>query len=340
MAWIYPPRIVQWDITANCNLRCYHCRAGFVGKQVKDLDFKKVVSVLKKIKHLSPHATLALAGGEPLIRKDLKAILSCVKNLGIKVELLTNGTLISQENISWLCETIQGFNVSLEGATAEINDRIRGRGAFQKTVKGLNILLKNNAQVAVRMTYFHQGENEVERLMYFLAKLGINFFNFRYFVPVGKACGQKGLEAEQYKKLCQRIWFLGKKLNITVGFSDPFPEILINKTKQNEIKKDPPLIQGKAVTGCSAGFYLLYLNPQGIVQLCPYFPIFIADAKKENLNRVWFKNKRLNLFRCHRSILEGKCGVCEYKFACGGCRGAAWGATGDFLEEDPRCWKK
>jgi radical SAM protein with 4Fe4S-binding SPASM domain len=68
-------------------------------------------------------------------------------------------------------------------------------------------------------------------------------------------------------------------------------------------------------------------------------PIFVADAKKDDLKKIWFENDLLERFRSSRSLLKGKCGSCEYKFACGGCRGSA-DAKDNFLGEEPRCWKR
>ncbi|MBU7036474.1 MAG: radical SAM protein [Theionarchaea archaeon] len=340
MKWQYPPRIVQMDITSQCNLACKHCRASVLDKTAADLTYQQIVSLLNQIHSLSPHAALAMAGGEPLMRADLQEILSYIRdNLpGNHVELLTNATLITPERIDWLLETVRGFNVSMEGATPGIHDSVRGRGSFEKTVQALNLLVESDATVAVRMTYFHQGEDEPEALMRFVDSIGVRIFNFRYLVPVGRATNRM-VDADQYRRLCERIWETGEELNMRVGFSDPFPEMFVNETRQKEIDIDSDLMQGIAVTGCSIAFTLLYINPQGIVQLCPYFPISVADATRENVERIWFENELLDNFRHSRSALEGKCGGCKYKFACGGCRGAA-SATGDFLGEDPRCWQE
>ncbi|MFH1423972.1 MAG: radical SAM protein [Candidatus Nealsonbacteria bacterium] len=340
MVWQSPPQIIQWDITSRCNLKCRHCRAANLDASTDDLSFDEVTSILKEIGSLAPDAYLALAGGEPLTRKDLKDILVFAKdNLKkISIELLTNATLVNRDNVGWLSELINGFNVSLDGASASVHDAIRNKGAFEKTVRGIKLLVEKKVRLAVRMTYLHQGLAEPERLMRFIADLGVKFFNFRYLVPVGRASRQK-IDADEYEFLCRRIVYLGKKLGFEVGFSDPFPEILTDEKEAKKIRQDCLLMQGYAVTGCSAAFTLLYLDPKGTIQLCPYFPVEIADARKGNLNDIWFNNELLNLFRQHRGYLKGKCGDCEYKFACGGCRGAAW-ATGDFLGEDPRCWKK
>lgn len=339
MSWKHPPRIVQIDITSQCNLACRHCRASVLDKTAEDMTYDHVVSLLTDIHSFSPKVALAVAGGEPLMRRDLKNILRYIKdNLdGMDVELLTNATLIDSHNIDWLRETVRGFNVSMEGASANIHDNIRGKGAFNRTVEALKLLVKNDANIAVRMTYFGQGEDEPEKLMRYIHELGIKMFNFRYLVPVGRASNMS-VDADQYRRLSEKIWDIGRELNLKVGFSDPFPEIFVNKDRLNEIDSDQDLMNGISVTGCSIAFTLLYINPEGIVQLCPYLPIDVADTRGEDIERIWFDNELFERFRCTRSVLEGRCGDCEYKFACGGCRGAAY-ATGGFLGEDPRCWK-
>lgn len=338
MSWQHPPKIVQIDITSDCNLACKHCRASVLNKTVADLTTDQVTSMLDEIHSFAPNVALAIAGGEPLMRPDLKNILYYIKDhfRNMDVELLTNATLINEENIDWLADTVRGFNVSMEGTNPKIHDAIRGKGSFLKTVRALKLLVERDVPVAVRMTYFHQGEDEPEKTLRFVYDLGVKMFNFRYLVPVGRA-SDKDIDAEQYRRLSERLWEVGQELNMTVGFSDPFPELLVNCKRREEIDSDSDLINGVSVTGCSIAFSLLYINPQGMVQLCPYFPIDVADATKEDLKNVWFENELFKHFRYSRSLFKGKCSSCKYKFACGGCRGAAH-AMGDFLGEDPRCW--
>ena len=339
MIWKIPPKLCQWDITSNCNLRCKHCRATASWQKEKDLPFSVVISILEQLLSFAPEVFLALAGGEPLARKDLWKIIAWLKQRknSAKVALLSNGTLINEDNISWLSELVNEFNISLEGASAKVNDSLRGKGSFAKTLKGISLLTGHNVPITVRMTFFRQEESEVESLIRFLPEIGVDSFNFRYVVPVGCA-GGFSVSSSQHKRLCQTVWRLGKDLGIKIGFSDPFPEILLNKNLRKEMKEDKELISGKAVTGCSIAFNLLYLDPQGVVKTCPYFPVVCDDAKIKPLDKIWFKNKVLNSMRNVREVISGKCGKCIYKFACGGCRGAAL-AEGNFLGEDPRCWK-
>lgn len=339
MKWEHSPKLCQIDITSRCNLNCLHCRASNLDSNINDMDYDQVVSLLKQLHRMNPDVVLAVAGGEPLMRKDIKKIFYYIKSdlPGMSIELLTNGTLITSKNIDWLIDTVEGFNISMEGSTPKVHDAVRGKGTFNKTTRALKLLLEKNANLAVRMTFFNQEENEPENLMQLLTKIGVKMFNFRYLVPVGNA-KNKAVDPDQYQRLSQRIWNTGKALNMKVGFSDPFPELLVNKERTTEIESNTDLLHGVAVTGCSIAFTLLYLNPQGIVQLCPYYPVVVADSRTQPLEKIWFENELLRLFRYSRSALEGKCGDCEYKYACGGCRGAA-AAMGNALGGEPRCWK-
>ncbi len=337
--WNHAPEICQIDITSRCNLKCIHCRASNLDRSISDMSFDQVISILRQLHELSPGVALAVAGGEPLLRKDLRDIFFFIKSKlqGMKIELLSNGILIKYPDHEWLLDTVDGFNISMEGASPEVHDAVRGKGAFIRTVKSLKLLVIKNTNVAVRMTFIDQDESEPENLMRFIDNIGVKMFNFRYVVPVGNA-KNKAVDPEQYQRICQRIWNAGKELNMKVGFSDPFPELLINKERTTEIERNTDLLHGVAVTGCSIAFTLLYINPQGIVQLCPYYPVVVADSKIEPLEKIWFENELMRRFRYSRSALEGKCGDCEYKYACGGCRGAA-AAMGNALGGEPRCWK-
>ena len=335
--WTHPPKIIQWDSTSKCNLRCKHCRATNLDNVERDLNLQECIKMLGELNQLAPEAALALAGGEPMMRQDLRTILEYMKcHTTISVEMLTNATLINKNNIDWLSELVNGFNISMEGSTAEIHDFIRGNGAFEKTLNAVDLLVEKHAPLTVRMTYAGQGENEVKNLMDLIHSRGVRSFNFRYVVPVGNACGESS-DPDQHEKLTKLIWEWGKELNMTIGYSDPFPELFVNPKRKKEIEDNEKLFTGQAVTGCSVAFSLLYINPNGIVQFCPYFPVIVDDLKKTPIDEIWYHNEKFNTFRMSRSFLRGACGTCKYKFACGGCRGAAY-ATGDYLGSDPRCW--
>ena len=63
----------------------------------------------------------------------------------------------------------------------------------------------------------------------------------------------------------------------------------------------------------------------------------MCDLREQRLNEIWHNSELADLLR-DRDKLKGKCGRCEYRFVCGGCRRAAYSVSGDIMEEDPQCW--
>jgi len=174
----------------------------------------------------------------------------------LSVELLTNATLIDNKNVDWLSALVSGFNVSVDGSSADIHDKIRVKGSFARTMAILDLLVENNVRLAVRMTYFGQAEDEVEKLLRMLQSRGVKTLNFRYVVPLGNASGTS-VDPVQHTRLILHIWELGKELGMKVGFSDPFPELLVSNQRRNEVESDQRLSTGVAITGCSVAFSLL-----------------------------------------------------------------------------------
>jgi sulfatase maturation enzyme AslB (radical SAM superfamily) len=61
-------------------------------------------------------------------------------------------TMIDKENVDWLAKLVSGFNISMEGSSADIHDKIRGKGSFARTMAALGLLVEYNVPLAVRMT--------------------------------------------------------------------------------------------------------------------------------------------------------------------------------------------
>ena len=88
--------------------------------------------------------------------------------------------------------------------------------------------------------------------------------------------------------------------------------------------------------GCLAGVGFCFISHRGSVQGCGYLDIEAGNIRKQTFSQIWSDSP---LFRNLRDLsnIKGKCGVCEYKRICGGCRARAYEATGDCLEAEPYC---
>lgn len=88
--------------------------------------------------------------------------------------------------------------------------------------------------------------------------------------------------------------------------------------------------------GCLGGIGFCFISHVGDVQPCGYFDVKAGNVKEKPLGEIWESSR---LFRELRdfNLLKGKCGICEFKEICGGCRARAYEATGDYLAEEPYC---
>lgn len=133
-------RGVALEITKSCNLNCKHCYLSAGEKSENELTLKEIQNLLNEIKE-NGGVSVAVGGGEPLMRKDCMKIIKHALSLDLLVSIGTNGTLINKNLASELSELGIKVQISLDGATAPTHDRIRGKGAFEKTIRGIDNLI-------------------------------------------------------------------------------------------------------------------------------------------------------------------------------------------------------
>ena len=92
-----------------------------------------------------------------------------------------------------------------------------------------------------------------------------------------------------------------------------------------------------AVTkGCLAGTGVCFISHLGEVYPCGYLPVMAGDLRKQTFADVWENSQVFHTLRDTES-LKGKCGYCEFRNICMGCRARAFAATGDYMDEEPFC---
>jgi len=101
----------------------------------------------------------------------------------------------------------------------------------------------------------------------------------------------------------------------------------------HESTPDSPVLNYR--TRCPCGIDYCRITPDGKVTPCPYRPEVVGDLRSQSFGEIWSGSA---MFRALREReLGGRCGRCEYRLVCGGCRARAFATTGDYLAEDPSC---
>ncbi|HJT01469.1 MAG TPA: SPASM domain-containing protein, partial [Terriglobales bacterium] len=88
--------------------------------------------------------------------------------------------------------------------------------------------------------------------------------------------------------------------------------------------------------GCLAGTGVCFISHEGEIYPCGYLPVLAGDLRRQSFAEIWEKSQVFEQLR-DTGNLKGKCGCCEFRNICMGCRARAFAASGDFLDEEPFC---
>ena len=326
----------QWHITEKCNLRCKHCyHAAYTS--ANELSLSELILIGDKIdstlKKWDIDGTLSITGGEPFMVMDkLFPLLQHINSLETinHFDLLTNGSLFDETILSELKEfkKLRRVQVSLEAGNRELNDQIRGNGSFEKTLSAIRLLKKNGFQVAVMMTISHINKNEVEPLVDILKQEGADTFSAERFIPEGVGANLKNelLTQDEVKVVFERIY--------SIAMKEDKIRILLYRPLFALLNGSDPTVGAL----CSVGNNALTIMHDGTIYPCRRLPIPIGNALTDSFYKVWYTSEVLWNIRNTKNI-KGKCAECDLIPVCRGCRAMAYALTGDYLAEDPQCWK-
>jgi AdoMet-dependent heme synthase len=349
---IITPRLnlVAWEITRSCNLKCAHCRASAVeGRSPDELSTNDCYHVIDGILEVGK-PVLILTGGEPLIRPDVFEIAQYGVSKGLKVVMGSNGTLITDEIAQKLRSIpISRIAISLDFPVYQLQDKFRGRpGAFEAAMLGISAIRKAGLELQINCTLTRQNISYLDQLLELTMELGAVAFHPFFLVPTGRGKGLEGdeLSAKEYEKALNWVYDRQLELGDRIFFKPTDAPHYLRVMKQRQRQSGEanvgnvearPVSPAHTVTrGCLAGTGFCFISHTGVVQGCGYLEVEAGDVRKRPFSEIWVNSA---LFASLRDLsnIKGKCGDCEYKRICGGCRARAFEATGDFLEAEPYC---
>ncbi|MDY6853810.1 MAG: radical SAM protein [Thermodesulfobacteriota bacterium] len=331
------PHFAFWELTHSCNLQCSHCGLAAGKSKSDELDTKGALTILENISE-SDTRFLMLLGGEPLMRKDFVEIAGFASER-FEVGVCTNGVLIDKRYAKDMKDAgIWLVGISLDGATKETHDSIRGKGTYEKTLKGIENSLDAGLQVCIMHTVSQKNIHELPGILELVNDFNIHCFEVNDFLPFGRGenISAQTLTKKQRRSMCEylsaRRW---KALPPVASLPDDPFWFITYEEEYIENCFDP--YTDAMIIGDTSGILCYGIKPNGKVVPFPTLRIDIGDLREEPFRGIW-KNSDIIKKLKERENLKGRCGICEYKFICGGNRGVAYYYSGDMMAEDPRCW--
>jgi radical SAM protein with 4Fe4S-binding SPASM domain len=276
----------------------------------------------------SPSANIS--GGEPFLRKDIFSILGELKGRGFDLYVLTNGTLVDREIAHRLSGLdVKGVQVSVEGPEV-VHEKIRGKGSFALSVKGVENLLAEGITVTLNTTLSNINAAYFMELVVLAQSVGVQRLGFSRLVPSGRGRELLGdaLRKEQVKELYEAIFLLNPKGLMLVTGDPVASQFSIPDTEDGGMT---------ALGGCAAGVSGFTLLSDGTVLPCRRLPVSLGNVREDSIREIWATSEVLNSLR-DKSMYKGKCAACSRWASCRGCRAIAYAHSGKILSEDPGCF--
>jgi len=336
-------RLVAWEITRKCNLNCVHCRAGSDrGPYPGELSTAKCIQVLEQIREVGTPIVI-LTGGEPLMREDVFELAQKGTDLGLRMVLATNGTLLRPGLVERMTGSgIKRVSISIDGADEQQHDDFRKvPGAYRRALEGIGHLKAAGMPFQINTTVTRHNVGVLKEILDLAVSLGAAAHHIFLLVPTGRAreMVNQEIDALEYERVLH--WFYEMRdqvpLHLKATCAPHYYRILRQEARKKGEKVDIATYGLDAVTrGCLAGTSFVFISNTGVVQPCGYLELNCGDLKQHPFPVVWRDSKIFNQLRDF-SAYKGKCGRCEYLRFCGGCRARAYESTGDFLAEEPLC---
>ncbi|MEN8144717.1 MAG: radical SAM protein [Gemmatimonadota bacterium] len=329
------PHVIAWNLTRRCNLACAHCyiSAGAWHGSEEELSTAECLRVVDQILAANPSPMLILSGGEPLVRDDLEDIVAHAARAGATVVVGTNGIGLTTERIlSLKAAGVQGVAVSIDSLDPVYHDRFRhGAGALTQTLAAVDRLREHRLDFIVQTTVTRGNKGELEALADWAAGAGAVSLNVYFLVETGRAEGMPGLPPAENEAVLAQLLELGERFQ---------GRMMVRSKCQPQIMRHAYQAgSGSSLlnygTRCPCGVQYCRITPDGKVTPCPYLPEVAGDLRQSTFSDIWYKSDLFGQIRSGN--LGGKCGRCEYREVCGGCRARAFASSGDVLGADESC---
>jgi len=347
------PFLVVWNFTNACNLKCKHCYQSAGSYLNNELSLQEKLKVVEELDEAGV-ASLAISGGEPLMLKDhLFKVVHEASKRGMYVALATNGTLLTKNVVRKLKELgLKYVEVSLDSANPKIHDEFRGvHGAFEAAIRGIRNCVEEGLFTCIATTVTKLNVHEIPQIIELAKKLRVNRFIAFNFIPVGRGVDivDLDLSPEEREKFLENLAKAALRGEIEVVSTAPQYARVMLKVSEGKCTAVSHFHVGSTtltnyikalaefIGGCGAGRMYCAIQPNGDVTPCVFMPeLVVGNLKSQHFIDIWKSSEVFKALRS-RDKLKGHCGVCGFKYVCGGCRARALAYFNDILGPDPGC---
>ncbi|MCP3956311.1 MAG: radical SAM protein [bacterium] len=332
------PVIAEVALTYRCNLACAFCYAGCAAaglpegwSEERTMSGDEVCRVLDRIRHEAQCPSVSFTGGEPTTRRALPRFVRHAKDLGMKVNLISNAQLLSERLVGRLADAgLDSAQLSLEGPTAEVHDGIVApkarngirarRGAFDRLWAASVRLREHGIRVHTNTTINRRNLPHLEAIVDLIAERGHDRLTMNLVIPCGTAAGTGDDLLVPYSRVGDHLLKVQERAaerEVEFIWYSPIPACLFST-----------VAHGLGNQGCAAADGLLHVNPAGDVLPCSSFQHGenLGNLLRQPFEEVW-ESHSARFFR-QKAMMPPSCRSCANRELCQGACPLYWREVG------------
>ncbi|MED3572415.1 TIGR04053 family radical SAM/SPASM domain-containing protein [Cytobacillus praedii] len=351
------PFIVIWELTRACQLKCLHCRAeAQYRRDPRELSFEEGKILIDQI-HEMNNPMLVFTGGDPLMREDVFDIAEYAVKKGVRVSMTPSATPnVTKEAIEKAKEVgLSRWAFSLDGPNAEIHDHFRGTaGSFDLTMERIKYLHELEIPIQINTVISRYNIDYLDEMAKVVEGLKCVLWSVFFLVPTGRGQESDMISPVEHEKVFTWLYELSKRVpfDIKTTAAQHYRRVVIQqkmreaKDQRDEIQYLDALTQqgltgsidglGRAPKGVNDGNGFVFISHVGDVYPSGLLPVKAGNVREQSLGEIYRESPIFKDLR-NPDKYKGKCGVCEFRYVCGGSRSRAYAMTGDYMESEPFC---
>src|SRR5271157_1833491 len=352
------PIFVCWETTKSCLLSCRHCRATAIRNSLPgELDHETGIRLIDQLLEFGePYPALLLTGGDPLMRADVFDLLRHATRQGIYTAVAASVTpLLTREKLELMRELgVEIVSVSLDGASAEIHDKIRDiAGTFRATLEAIEVAKSCGMRLQVNTTVMRSNLRDLADIFHLARQRGAVAWEVFFLIRTGRGSSLENPEPWECEEVAHFLCD-ATRYGIPVRTSEGphFRRVYLQRQKGDgapagtlydhlsrrlrDLEGEPANPPSLRLNATGDGKGILFIGHDGEVYPSGFLPLSLGNVKEGNLRSIYTTHPALVEMR-NPAKLKGRCGVCDYKVICGGSRSRAYAEFQDPCQEDPAC---
>ncbi len=304
--------LVHFQITKNCNLRCWFCgqwgkKGFFSDENGKEVTFSKWVEIANELKNYQKTSKILpkimLWGGEPLVSPYFEKIVNHLHSNGFEIGMVTNGVYIDKY-YKLINECFSVVYVSIDGVKS-VHDKIRGEGVYNKVISNLKLIDTNKVNLRIMSVITEELINNFDKFTEELSAVKPQKLILQEMIYLTKT------EADNYSNWLKNSFNQDAlSINSWVGNCKDYKQQIAKLLSKNYAIKVEFIPHNNVDRNCYSPFKHAHIAWNGNVLFCTDFYDFSAGNVNDNKLLDIFNGELANKYR--EEILNGNCATCKH----------------------------